>query len=83
MFTEGNSLLVRLFNATAEETPHQVRFDFIPGKIELVDLNGQVTTRLAPTKAKDGWSDVHFGIPRFGIRTLRFTMAKPERVPNQ
>ena len=68
---KGKSLLVRLFNATGDETPQQVRFDGNFSKVELIELNGQVKSRLLAAPGGDGTTAVKFAMPRFGIRMLR------------
>lgn len=58
--------------------PQELRFDGSPSQIELVQLNGQVMTRLTTTRGKDGRVGIKFGIPRFGIRTLKFAGESPK-----
>jgi alpha-mannosidase len=77
LIVEGKTLLVRLFNAEGDNSPRQVRFDGNAGKVELVELNGEVRSRLEIISDNPGKIAVKLAIPRFGIRTLRFTGMSP------
>ena len=73
MMMEGKNLLVRLFNAEGDESPKQVQFDANANKVELVELNGEVRSRLDTISNQSGKTAVKISIPRFSIRTLRLT----------
>ena len=77
LMVEGKSLLIRLFNAEGDETPHQLRLDGHPGRVELVELNGEIRSRLEILPESSGKTAVIVAIPRFGIRTLRLTEMGP------
>jgi alpha-mannosidase len=76
MFERDGALLVRLFNASGDDTPRQLGIDFEAAKIELVELDGRVIEKLNPKIAANGNRSVQLQIPRFGIRTLRFSEIK-------
>jgi alpha-mannosidase len=73
MFERDGALLVRLFNACGNDTAQQLAFGFKAGNIELVELDGRIVEKLEPTVGEGGTHTVGLSIPRFGIRTLRFT----------
>ncbi len=77
MFARDGALLVRLFNASGDDTPRQLGIGFDAAKIDLVELDGRVIEKLNPTVAANGDRSVRLQIPRFGIRTLRFSEIKP------
>jgi alpha-mannosidase len=71
-FERDRVLFVRLFNATGSETAHDLAMSFEAQKIELVELDGRVIEELKPS-VHGKKRTIRFGIPHFGIRTLRFT----------
>jgi alpha-mannosidase len=71
-FERDGALFVRLFNAAGTETTHDLELGFAAQKIELVELNGRVIEELKPS-VNGKKRTIRFGMPRFGIRTLRFT----------
>jgi alpha-mannosidase len=79
MFERDGSLFVRLFNAHGGDTPHDLAVGFEAAKIELVELDGRVVDELAPMINEWGQHTVRLRIPRFGIRTLRFSDIKTSR----
>jgi alpha-mannosidase len=72
IFESHGALLVRLFNASGNETAQEVGFGFEAGKIELIELDGRVIEELQAKVGEGGPRTVRVGMPRFGIRTLRF-----------
>ena len=79
MTVEGNSVLVRLFNAAGDERPRRLCLDGRVGKASLIELNGDLRERLHPTVEPDGRTMVSFTIPRFGFRTLKIDDYQPVR----
>jgi alpha-mannosidase len=73
MFERDGALLARLFNASGNEPAQELGFSFEAGKVELVELDGRVIEELKPKVGKGGARSVRMAIPRFGIRTLRFS----------
>lgn len=71
LMMEGKNLLIRVFNAEGDETPQEVRFDGKAGEVELIELNGQVKSRLVAVPGNAGTSAFKFSLPRFGIRTVK------------
>jgi alpha-mannosidase len=72
---DGKDLLVRLFNAEGDDQPKKITLDAIADKAEVVALNGDVVQNLIITKAA-GATSVSIVMPRFGIRTIKFTNFK-------
>ncbi|MDB6130415.1 MAG: glycosyl hydrolase 38 domain protein, partial [Verrucomicrobiales bacterium] len=72
MFEHEGNLFVRIFNASGDETPHDLGIGFEAKKIELVELDGRVREALKPVVGVGGKGMIWLTIPRFGIRTLRF-----------
>jgi len=73
MFEQDGSLLVRLFNASGDAMPQQLGIGFEARNIELVELDGRVVRELKAELGKGGKRTVTLSMPRFGIRTLRFS----------
>jgi alpha-mannosidase len=73
MFEHDGALIVRLFNASGDATPQELGIGFEARKIELVELDGRVIQKLEAKPDEDGKRTVLLSIPRFGIRTLRFS----------
>ncbi len=75
MFERDGALLVRLFNASGQETPQDLTFGFKIAQVQvhLLELDGRVIEELKPSTRDDGVGKVRLSIPRFGIRTLKFS----------
>lgn len=71
-YPQEGSVIVRLFNASGDETPQTVRFGFPVSKIEEIDLNGR-TTGSCDAVVRDGETEVRVAMPRFGLKTFRLT----------
>jgi alpha-mannosidase len=69
---KGDDLYVRLFNAQSNDTKKVINFNVLTDKIELVELNNNVSEVLTVQKNSDK-SVVSIAMPRFGIRTLKLT----------
>ncbi|MGF7081257.1 glycoside hydrolase family 38 C-terminal domain-containing protein [Mucilaginibacter sp. UYCu711] len=72
----GKDLLVRLFNAEGDNQPKKITLDAIADKAEVVALNGDVVQELTMRKGAPNSTNVSVAMPRFGIRTLKFTNFK-------
>ncbi|WP_345106394.1 glycoside hydrolase family 38 C-terminal domain-containing protein [Mucilaginibacter panaciglaebae] len=70
---QGKDLLVRVFNAEGNDQPKKIKIDFVADKAEIVSLNGNAKQRLTFGKGASSASSVNIAMPRFGIRTIRFT----------
>jgi alpha-mannosidase len=73
MFERDGTLHVRLFNASGDGSARDLGIGFGAGKIELVELDGRLLEELQPAIDDAGRRTVRLRIPRFGIRTLRFS----------
>ena len=73
MFERDGALYVRLFNASGEGTPGDLGVGFAAAKVDLVELDGRAITELKPVVEASGRRTIRLDIPRFGIRTLRFS----------
>ncbi|HWZ36437.1 MAG TPA: glycoside hydrolase family 38 C-terminal domain-containing protein, partial [Mucilaginibacter sp.] len=70
---EGKDLLVRVFNAEGNDRPQKITVDAVADKAELVELDGRVKSKLSLSKGASAGSNVSVTMPRFGIRTIKFT----------
>lgn len=77
MFERDGALFVRLFNADGDDTPRELSLGFEAEKIELVELDGRVIEELKPKVVEAERRTIRLSIPRFGIRTLRFSKLAP------
>jgi alpha-mannosidase len=73
---DGNDLLVRLFNAEGDNQPKKITLDAVADKAEVVALNGDVVQNLTMGKGTPNSTNGSVAMPRFGIRTIRFTNFK-------
>lgn len=71
--------IVRLFNASGDGSPQELGVGFKAAKIELVELDGRVIEELKTMDGANGGRKLSLQIPRFGIRTLRFSDFKSAR----
>ena len=71
LVSDGNDLLVRVFNAEGDDSPRKLSFDGNAERVQLVELNGRMSGELKTEKGKPSTTVVNLAIPRFGIRTLR------------
>ena len=71
----GKDMMVRLFNAEGDNRSKKIKIDAIADKAELVELDGRIKSKLAITKDASGSSTVSMAMPRFGIRTIKFTIS--------
>ena len=76
MFERDGALFVRIFNGSGNETPQDLEIGFKARKIELVELDGRIIEELKPSM-NENKQTIRLGMPRFGIRTLRFTGLAP------
>lgn len=70
---DGKDLLVRLFNAEGDAQPKKLSLDAVADKAEIVALNGDVVQKLTMNKGVTAATNVSIAMPRFGIRTIRFS----------
>ena len=61
-------IVVRLYNAAADEKPQQLMLGFEAHKVEQIDLNGKTTDQIE-VKSRKGKSSFNVQMPRFGFRT--------------
>ena len=61
-------IVVRLYNAAADEKPQQLMLGFEAHKVEQIDLNGETTDQIE-VKSRKGKSSFNVQMPRFGFRT--------------
>ena len=80
MFERDGALYVRLFNACGGAAPRDLGIGFDAGKVELIELDGRVVEELKPAVDAEGRRTIRLGIPRFGVRTLRFSGVVPPRI---
>jgi len=73
---QGKDLLVRVFNAEGNDRPKTITVNVVADKAELVELDGRVKGKLALRKEASAASNVTVAMPRFGIRTIKFTNAR-------
>lgn len=74
---EGNHLMVRLFNAGAlDNARRMVSIPMKPVGAELVELDGRTIKPLEVRVTGDGRHGVELVMPRFGVRTVRFALAR-------
>jgi len=69
----GKDLLVRLFNAEGGAQPKIISLDAVADKAEVVALNGDVVQKLTMGKSTTAATSVSVAMPRFGIRTIKFS----------
>ena len=63
--TDGDNILIRLFNAEGDDSKKKLTFGFPIISVEEVDLNGNMITKNTLDK-----NSVSLSMPRFGIKTL-------------
>ncbi|TWT78816.1 hypothetical protein CA13_02130 [Planctomycetes bacterium CA13] len=76
MFVREGTLIVRLFNASGDDSPQDLKIGFHAEKIELVELDGRVIEQLEPEFDSANQQLLRLQIPRFGIRTIQFSKAR-------
>ena len=69
----GKDLLVRVFNAEGNDQPKKITLNAVADKAELAELDGRVKNPLILNKDTPAASSVDVAMPRFGIRTIKFT----------
>lgn len=75
----GSDLIVRLFNAEGSSAPQKIHTGFAFNEVREVDLNGKTKETLTAKKDANGKTYIELGMPRFGIRTLQFTLTNSEQ----
>ena len=79
MFERDGALFVRLFNTSGDDASRDLVIGFDAGKVELVELDGRSIEELKPRVDDAGRRTVRLSMPRFGIRTLRFSNVRAPR----
>ena len=67
-YPSEEGIVVRLYNAAADEKPQRLMLGFEAEKVELMDLNGKTTDQME-VKTRKGKSSFEVQMPRFGFRT--------------
>lgn len=67
-YPSEEGIVVRLYNAAADEEPQRLMLGFEAEKVEQVDLNGKTTDQME-VKTRKGKSSFEVQMPRFGFRT--------------
>lgn len=75
---QGKDLIVRLFNASPAATAQQLYFDGSAGSITEEELNGELTRTLNYNSSGNGLKTT-IQMPKFGIKTIRFSNFKRSR----
>jgi alpha-mannosidase len=78
MYEQDGMLFVRLFNVAGDGSARELGIGFDAGKAEVVELDGRVVEELKPATNESGKRTIRLQIPRFGIRTLRFSDLRRE-----
>lgn len=74
-YFQGNDLIVRVFNAEGDASPKTLRYNGHADKIQLVELDGSVKADLATPRNEKDQTLLSLTLPRFGIRTIKFSNA--------
>ena len=67
-YPSEEGIVVRMYNAAADENPQRLMLGFEAEKVEQVDLNGKTTDQVE-VKTRKGKSSFEVQMPRFGFRT--------------
>ncbi len=68
----GESLYLRIFNAEGNSEPGNINFNFNPGQVSLVELNGEEKNKLQ-VFSKNQQYQLELEMPQFGFRTIKLT----------
>ncbi|WP_323402112.1 glycoside hydrolase family 38 C-terminal domain-containing protein [Proteiniphilum sp.] len=71
MTVENKNLLIRIYNTSSRDTAREIILNYSVGKIEQVDLNGNLIRELLPVNKGNGQLQTKITIPQFGFVTLR------------
>lgn len=72
VYIDNTDHLVRIFNAEGDSREGIINFRFNPGKVELVELNGERIKELEVEKNRNIYR-VSLAMPQFAFRTLRLS----------
>ncbi len=72
MIFNGDTLLVRIYNAEGDASPRKITFNGKIEKAELVELNGAIR-EVMKTNADGKNTTTEVAMPRYGFRTLKLT----------
>jgi alpha-mannosidase len=70
-YINGSNLEVRVFHAHDQPGQCRLEFGFPVVEAQLIELDGRVAERLPLNAHGNGYTFVSFGIPKFGLRTVR------------
>lgn len=71
---DGNSLLLRFFNAEGASAMKSVQFNVDAKSAQLVELDGRVKQTLVLKRVAKGKASAGFYMPRYGFRTVRLIL---------
>lgn len=69
---DGSDIILRLFNASGDDTPQRIACTWPVSEVEEIDLNGR-TVAACEVQHKDGRTEIETRMPRFGLKTFRLT----------
>lgn len=72
VYEENGSLLIRIFNAESDAEEGTINFQFDPGNVELVELNGEKKEKLKIESNGENYN-VRLAMPQYGFRTLKLS----------
>ena len=72
VYEENGSLLIRIFNAESDAEEGTINFQFDPGNVELVELNGEKKEKLEIESNGENYN-VRLAMPQYGFRTLKLS----------
>jgi alpha-mannosidase len=73
---KGNDMYVRFFNTSSRKTNHIIDWNVEAAKVETVDLNGDVLSKVDTGEKENGTFRTVLHLPQFGIKTIKLTDAK-------
>jgi alpha-mannosidase len=73
LVVRGRDLFARFFNAGSPNEQHNISINMRPTAVEIVELDGRVIETLTVSSEQK----IEVRIPRFGIRTVRFSGVAP------
>ncbi|HEX5242081.1 MAG TPA: glycoside hydrolase family 38 C-terminal domain-containing protein, partial [Tepidisphaeraceae bacterium] len=74
-FVENGAVMIRLFNAEGNDTPHRITLDRRIRHVQRVELDGRTIEDVPVERGATGESLITVGMRRFAVQTLRCTLA--------